>query len=166
MQLYRLDARQLLATDIETAWRFFSNPANLSLITPPEMGFRITAELPAEMYPGMMITYRVKPLLGIEVSWATEITQINPHHYFADDQRFGPYSIWHHEHHFETVAGGVLATDCVHYALPLDPFSRPVAELLVRPQLERIFRFRQRALEEKFGILDEGDASPLRIHAL
>ncbi len=165
MQVYRLDARQLLATDLETAWRFFSNPANLSVITPPEMNFRITGELPADMYPGMMITYRVTPLLGIEVSWATEITQLNPPHYFADEQRVGPYAMWHHEHHFQETAGGVLATDCVHYALPLDPLSRPIAEFLVRPQLERIFRFRRRALVDRFGELDPGSAS-LTIRAL
>ena len=165
MQLYRLDATQLLATDPDTAWEFFSNPANLSVITPPDMKFRITGEPPEDMYPGMMITYRITPLLGIELSWATEITQLNPPHYFADEQRVGPYSIWHHEHHFQPRAGGVLATDCVHFSLPLDPLSRPVAELLVRPQLKHIFGFRRRALRERFGDLDEHAAS-LRIRGL
>lgn len=165
MQVYRLDARQLLATDIDTAWQFFSNPANLSLITPPEMNFRITGEPPGDMYPGMMITYRITPLLGIELSWATEITQLNPPHYFADEQRVGPYAMWHHEHHFRETAGGVLATDCVHFSLPLDPLSRPAAELLVRPQLKHIFGFRRRALRERFGELDE-DAARLRIRGL
>ena len=162
---YRLEARQTLTTDLDTAWSFFSDPRNLAEITPPDMRFRLTGRLtgrltpetPAAAYPGLMITYRLSPLPGIEVPWATEITHVRAPHYFADEQRLGPYALWHHEHLFRAVERGIEARDIVHWALPLEPLSAPLARYLVIPRLREIFEYRARRLKERFGAI--GDAA-------
>ena len=152
MPIYRLDAAQTLSTDLDTAWAFFSNPHNLAVITPPEMRFQITGDPPAVVHSGLIITYRLTPLpiIPLRVSWATEIKQVNAPHSFTDDQLAGPYALWHHEHRFQETDDGVLATDTVHWSLPLDPISSPVAQFAVVPQLRRIFNFRAKKLEETF----------------
>ena len=167
MPIYRMDAAQTLSTDLETAWVFFSDPHNLARITPPQMRFQITGNPPSSIQPGLIITYRLTPLpaLPLRVSWATEIARVDAPHYFADDQIAGPYALWHHEHRFEETDHGVLATDRVHWSLPLDPISAPFAQLAVVPQLQRIFRFRAQALSERFGPSAAG-ASNLSIRAL
>ncbi len=167
MPIYRLEASQTLATDIEAAWTFFSNPHNLAVITPPEMRFQITGDPPVVVHPGLIITYRLTPLpiLPLRVSWATEITRVDAPHFFADDQIAGPYALWRHEHHFQEVEGGILATDQVHWSLPLDPLTSPLASLAVIPQLRHIFSFRAAKLQERFGQV-ESIAPSLRIRAL
>lgn len=153
MPIYRLEAAQTLTTDIDSAWAFFSDPHNLAVITPPEMRFQITGDPPSAVHPGLIITYRLTPLpiLPLRVSWATEITQVDAPRFFADDQIAGPYALWRHEHHFQKVEGGVLATDQVHWSLPLDPLSAPIAQLAVIPQLRHIFHFRAAQLQAQFG---------------
>ena len=167
MPIYRLDASQTIETDLDTAWQFFSDPHNLAVITPPEMRFEITGDPPSVVHPGLIITYRLTPLpiLPFRVSWATEITQVNAPNHFADVQIAGPYALWHHEHRFQQVEGGVLATDQIHWSLPLDPISAPLANLAVVPQLRHIFRFRANKLRELFGSLSH-DAANLRIRSL
>ena len=167
MPIFRLEASQTLSTDLETAWEFFSDPNNLAVITPPEMRFRVTGEPPATIHPGLIITYRLTPLqaLPLRLSWATEISQVSPPHYFADDQIAGPYALWHHEHHFQQTDDGVYATDQVHWSLPLDPLSAPIAHLAVVPQLRHIFDFRARKLEEIFSS-PVANAPQLQIRAL
>ena len=167
MPIYRLDASQTLSTDIDAAWQFFCDPHNLAVITPPEMRFEITGEPPSVVHPGLIITYRLTPLpiVPLRVSWATEISQVNAPCFFADDQVAGPYALWHHEHHFQEIDGGVRATDLVHWSLPLDPISAPIANLAVVPQLRQIFRFRAQKLRELFGDLNS-EPPMLRIRAL
>jgi ligand-binding SRPBCC domain-containing protein len=135
-----------LPIGIEKAWAFFSSPANLKEITPPEMGFNITSKVPDKMYPGMIITYDVKVLAGFKVKWMTEITQINEPYYFIDEQRAGPYKIWHHEHHFREIEGGIEMEDIIYYALPFGFIGDLVHPLIVRPQLEKIFDYREKKM--------------------
>lgn len=152
MKVFDFRKEQSLPLDIHTAWKFFSNPANLAAITPAEMAFRITsAFLPEKMYAGQIITYRVKPISGISVSWVTEITQVNEPHFFVDEQRSGPYSLWHHQHHFKEIEGGVLMTDIVHYALPFGFAGLIAGGLLVKKQLQKIFNYREQKLITLFG---------------
>ncbi len=152
MKIYSLEATQLLPISIDEAWDFFSSPANLQKMTPPEMGFEITSGFKGEkMYSGQLITYIVKPLLGIPLSWVTEITHVNEPSYFVDEQRFGPYSFWHHKHFFKEVPGGVEMHDLVHYALPLGPLGRLANSLFVKKQLRDIFDFRFKKMQEFFG---------------
>jgi len=150
MKTFRLKTEQKLNISIEDAWEFFSNPNNLKLITPEWLNFKVTSKLPIKMYAGMIIAYKVHPILGIPVNWVTEITQAKEPFYFVDEQRFGPYKFWHHQHHFKETDNGVEMTDIVNYALPFDPFSRPVNSWLVEKKIKEIFNFREKKLEEMF----------------
>lgn len=140
-----------LPISVEQAWNFFSSPKNLKEITPKYMGFDITRELPEKMYPGMIITYKVKPLLGIPLNWMTEITYIDEQNFFVDEQRVGPYKIWHHQHHFKAIDGGVEMTDIVDYVLPLGLIGRIMEPIIVRGKLKQIFDYREKRVEELFG---------------
>jgi ligand-binding SRPBCC domain-containing protein len=151
MRLHRLERRQRLPIGIEEAWAFFSDPANLAEITPPEMGFEITSPPTERMHAGMIVVYRVRPLARVPVTWVTEITHVEEPNFFVDEQRFGPYRFWHHQHRFLEVAGGVEIGDVVHYALPSGAgLLRPI---LVAPRLDAIFEHRRRVLEARFGTL-------------
>jgi ligand-binding SRPBCC domain-containing protein len=144
---------QRLPISLPEAWRFFSDPGNLPRITPPSLGLEVTSDLPGVMYPGMIITYRVRPIPWVSVGWVTEITHVREPVLFVDEQRFGPYRFWHHEHHFREVeGGGVEMEDIVHYALPLGPIGRVFGGPLVRRRLEQIFSFRRRLLAREFGL--------------
>jgi len=150
--VHKFMSRQIVPADIQTCWKFFSNPHNLAKITPPALDFCVRSELPPEIYEGMMIEYRVRPLLGIPLTWLTEISHVRAPGYFVDEQRIGPYAIWHHEHEFrETADGRTEMIDRVHYVLPLSPFSEPAHALLVAPQLKSIFDYRVQAVEKIFG---------------
>lgn len=151
MKLHVLRRRLVLPTGLDEAWAFFSNPANLRRITPPEMGFEVTSAPQDETYAGMIITYRVRPLLRIPITWVTEITHVREPSFFVDVQRFGAYRFWHHEHHFRAVPGGVECEDIVHYALPFGLLGRIVHALFVRRQLERVFDYRERVLSRELG---------------
>ena len=147
-----LHATQIIHATIERAWDFFSDPRNLAKITPPKLDFTILAELPERIYPGMMIEYRVRPLLGIPVRWLTEITHVEPGRFFVDEQRIGPYQVWHHEHHFKPLdRGRVEITDRVTYVLPFGPLGDLIHPFLVQPQLRKIFAFREAAVNGLFG---------------
>jgi len=149
MKIKTLTKVQFIPVDAGFCWDFFSDPANLTKITPPSMGFRITSA-PGGMYAGQIITYRVCPVAGIPVTWVTEITQVKKGEYFIDEQRFGPYKFWHHKHFFTEVPGGVEMTDIVHYALPFDPLSR-VFLPFVKKKLEEIFQYRSKYIETEFS---------------
>lgn len=152
MKLYRLYCRQSLPIDLQTCWDFFSDPVNLRDITPASLDFRITSELPERMYAGMIISYRIRPLSGLDVTWTTEITHVREPFFFVDEQRFGPYRFWHHQHHFRPIEGGVEMVDEVHYALPLGILGSMLNQLMVEGKLKDIFSYRCRVLEQHFGV--------------
>lgn len=149
--MYQLKRKQFVKTDLKTCWNFFSSPQNLKRITPPYMGFNIKFDLPEKMYEGLMIEYSVKPVLGIPMTWITEIKTVKDNLFFVDEQRKGPYKIWHHEHHFKEVEGGVEMTDIVSYELPLGIFGEFAHALFVKKQLEGIFNFRIKMVDEIFA---------------
>lgn len=154
MKIYSLERTIKLKMSMEESWDFFSNPNNLPLITPPSLNLNITSELPDKMYTGMIITYTVAPMFNIPMTWVTEITHVDEPNFFIDEQRFGPYKFWHHQHKFKEMDGGVEATDLVHYALPLDPLGRIANSLIVTKQLNEIFDFRSEYLRNRFGIIE------------
>ncbi len=150
--IYQFKTSQKIPTTLDEAWDFISNPRNLKKITPEYMGFEITNEpIPEEMYPGMIIAYRVSPLLGIKMSWVTEITHVHDRKYFVDEQRVGPYSIWHHQHRISEIDGGVLMEDIVSYKPPFGFMCDLVNAILIKGQLKKIFDFRFKAVEGAFG---------------
>ena len=154
-KVYSLHTEQFIPISLQEAWDFFSSPANLAKITPEKMGFNIISKHHgAKMYPGQIIEYTVKPLLGIPLYWMTEITHVHEGQFFVDEQRVGPYALWHHQHHFKAIPGGVEMTDLVHYRLPLGFLGDVAHWLFVRSQLRTIFDFRTKKLVELFGEMD------------
>lgn len=138
-----------------------SSPANLKHITPEYMGFDIlTPDLPEKMYPGMMIAYHVRPVWGLRMKWVTEITHVDEHRYFVDEQRIGPYRLWHHEHHIEKIPGGVAMRDRVSYQPPLGWLGDIAQALFIKKQLAAIFDFRTRKIEERFGVFTQTGLHP------
>lgn len=151
-KVYSLKLVQKMPVNMDKAWEFFSNPANLSVITPPDMGFNIISKHHGEkMYAGQVIEYTVSPVLNVPLYWMTEITHVSENKYFVDEQRFGPYSLWHHQHHFKTIDGGIEMTDTVHYKLPFWFFGDIANSLFVAKQLKGIFDYRFKKVIGLFG---------------
>ena len=128
---------------IKDIWKFFSDPRNLSKITPPDMNFKIlTEDLPEEIFTGLIIEYEVSPFGNIPVHWVTEITAVEKYKYFIDEQRFGPYKFWHHLHLFESLDG---------QKIKIGILGQIANALLVRKRLEYIFDYRAKTIAEIFG---------------
>ncbi|WP_067147638.1 SRPBCC family protein [Pseudotamlana agarivorans] len=150
--LYTLYTEQILNISIEEAWLFFSAPENLNEITPPKMGFEITSKVDKRAYPGQIITYKVGLFQGITQNWVTEITQVKHQEYFIDEQRFGPYNLWHHEHFFEALSEGkTLMKDKISYKLPFGILGDLTHRFYVKNELKAIFKYRHEVLEERFN---------------
>lgn len=150
MKIHTFTQEQQLPISLTEAWEFFSRPANLEKITPPEMGFETTYRSHELLTPGQIIVHRIKIAPAIRLTWVSEIKWIDAPYTFIDEQRSGPYAFWQHRHSFEQTATGVLCKDLVHYALPLYPFGELGHALFVRPQLEKIFAFRKHTLADYF----------------
>jgi ligand-binding SRPBCC domain-containing protein len=154
-KVYSFKTVQKIPIRLDKAWEFFSNPANLANITPDNMGFKTISKYHGDtMYAGQVIEYKVSPVLGIPLYWMTEITHVDDKKYFVDEQRYGPYSMWHHQHHFKTIEGGVEMTDIVHYKLPFWFLGDIANTLFVSKQLNGIFDYRFKKVEELFGAMD------------
>lgn len=154
-KVYSLKTVQQIPVDVETAWDYFSQPKNLEDITPTELGFKITSQHHGErMYAGQIIEYTVKPMFGIPIYWMTEITHVVPLQFFVDEQRYGPYSLWHHQHHFKQVEGGVEMTDIVHYKIPFWFMGNIAHNLFIKKKLKDIFEFRKSRVTELFGSIN------------
>jgi len=151
MPIQKLERIQRLPASLSTIWDFISSPDNLKKITPEYMSFEIQGNAPEKMYAGQMIQYIVKPLFQIPLSWCTEITHVKEHCYFVDEQRQGPYALWHHQHHIKAIENGVEMLDIVHYKAPLGFLGTLVTPLIVTPKLNEIFDFRFQKLTEIFG---------------
>jgi ligand-binding SRPBCC domain-containing protein len=153
VKTYALKFKQNVPISLDKAWDFFSSPLNLAKITPPDMRFVVTSDYAAQrkMYAGMIITYKISPLLGIKMNWMTEITHVADKQYFVDEQRFGPYALWHHQHHFKEIPGGVEMTDILHYAIPYSVFGTIANNVFVGKKVRQIFEYRVKAIEDMFG---------------
>lgn len=150
--LYTLKSAQQLPISLEKAWDFFSDPKNLNEITPPSMKFKTLSGDDRHMYQGQIIHYKISPFTGVTMEWVTEITHVEDQKFFVDEQRFGPYSFWHHKHFFTEINGGVYMEDIVHYKVPYGIFGRLLHPIIIRPRLEAIFSFRTQKLIELFGV--------------
>ncbi len=145
-RIHTLERSVRVPTDLDTAWKFLSTPRNLDLLTPDDMAFKILTDVPGEIYDGLMIEYQIKiPYLGSQ-RWLTEIKNVNTLHSFVDEQRVGPYSIWHHYHEIGEVDGGVQFFDRVTYTLPFGVLGAIAHSLYVKGELNRIFDFRKEAM--------------------
>jgi len=149
--MYQYTSRQELATTIDQAWTFLSDPKNLKRITPDYMGFDIISGAERKMFTGQIIQYRLTPVLGIPFRWVTEITHVQEGEFFVDEQRFGPYTFWHHKHFIKKTSNGVVMEDIVDYKLPLGPLGWLAHALFVRAKVKQIFDYREKALNEIFN---------------
>lgn len=151
MKLHLKEYKQFLPISLDDAWNFFSHPQNLNEITPKDMEFEILTENIPTMYPGMIVQYNVKPFPLVKMGWVTEITHVEDKKMFIDEQRFGPYAFWHHQHIFEAVEGGVMMTDILHYRVPLGIVGKLINKVIVERKVSSIFDYRFKILENKFG---------------
>ena len=151
MKIFKLKYSQKLPISLYEAWDFLSSPNNLELITPKSMDFNITDWDKKKAYPGQIIQYTVKPLLGVRINWVTEITHVNDNVYFIDEQRFGPYAFWHHKHFIKEIENGVLIEDVIHYKIPLGPIGVLLNFLIINSKLNSIFKYRKQELIKIFG---------------
>lgn len=149
--MYQYTSKQELSTSIKEAWIFLSDPKNLKRITPDYMGFDIISGAERSMFQGQIIQYRLTPLLNIPFRWVTEITHVEEGAYFVDEQRFGPYTFWHHKHFIKKTSNGVIMEDIVDYKLPLGPLGWLAHKLFVRKKVKQIFDYREKALNEIFN---------------
>ena len=151
MKIYRLHTHQNLPISIDEAWDFLSDPKNLKTITPDYMGFNILSGADRKMYAGQIIQYIVTPIAGIPTKWVTEITHVQDKEFFVDEQRFGPYSLWHHKHFIKEIPGGVAMEDIVDYKLPMGILGQLAHPIVVKPKLKEIFDYRYQKLIKLFG---------------
>ncbi len=151
-KVYSIYSKQSLPVGLEEIWTFFSDAKNLLAVTPPHLNLKVTNQVyGSTIYAGQVMTYTVTPLLGIAIWWMTEITHVEPLKYFVDDQRKGPYKLWHHQHHFKAIEGGVEMIDLIHYRLPFGILGNLANSLLVRNELKKIFAYRNQKIIELFG---------------
>lgn len=151
MSFYQLQARQGLAVSQKEAWEFLGNPENLLTITPQSMRFEILSGATTPMFKGQIIQYKVSPFPGLKTRWVTEITHLKSGDYFVDEQRFGPYSLWHHKHFLKSHENGVIIEDIIDYKLPAGYLGIAVHNTLVKKKLESVFTYRREKLAELFG---------------
>lgn len=151
VKIYTLHKKQNLPITLDEAWEFLSNPKNLKIITPDYMGFNILSGADKPMFSGQMIQYIVTPILGIPTKWVTEITHVQDKKYFVDEQRYGPYSLWHHKHFLKEIPGGIEMEDIIDYKIPMGILGQLVHPILVKPKLDEIFEYRRKKLIELFG---------------
>ncbi|WP_299222725.1 SRPBCC family protein [uncultured Aquimarina sp.] len=151
MKIYTLKAKQNLPISLQEAWDFLSDPRNLKVITPDYMGFKILSGADRKMYAGQIIQYIVTPVAGIKTKWVTEITHTVDKEYFVDEQRFGPYALWHHKHFIKEIPGGVEMEDIIDYKVPFGILGQLIHPFLIKPKLKEIFDYREKKLIEMFG---------------
>jgi ligand-binding SRPBCC domain-containing protein len=153
MKLYQLHSKQALPISKKEAWDFLSNPANLKVITPEHMSFHILSGADRPMFPGQIIQYKVSPFSGYTTKWVTEITHVNEGNYFVDEQRFGPYALWHHKHFIKEITGGVEMEDVIDYKIPFGILGQLAHPIIVKKQLVDIFKYREQKLIKLYGTI-------------
>ena len=151
MMVNKLSYSQKLPVSMDDDWDFLSSPSNLKLITPESMNFKIIDWDKKKAYPGQIIQYTISPVLGIKIKWVTEITQVKRNSCFIDEQRFGPYSFWHHKHFIKEIDNGILMDDIIHYKIPFGFIGKILNKVYILNKLDKIFKYRENKLNEIFG---------------
>lgn len=153
MKIYQINTKQNLPISVKEAWEFLSSPNNLAEITPKYMNFKILSGADKSIFAGQIIQYKVTPVLGITLKWVTEITHVKQNEYFVDEQRFGPYSLWHHKHFIKEIDGGIEMEDIVDYKIPFGFLGKIAHSLFIEKKLRQIFNYREKKLVKLFGKL-------------
>ena len=153
MKLERIQTVQRLPIQLEEAWDFFTSPKNLRLITPHWLDFQLNQEPPEYMHPGTIISATIRPFPVYSTNWISEITHIRPPQFYITEQRFGPFKMWHHEHHFTAIDDGVEIEDIIMYGMHFGKIGSLFHNVFIRKKLHDAFSFRAQALEQRFGSL-------------
>ncbi len=161
MKLYQLHSKQSFPISKKEAWDFLSDPKNLKVITPDHMGFHILSGTDRPMFAGQIIQYKVSPLPFYSTKWVSEITHVKEGEYFVDEQRFGPYALWHHKHFIKEINNGVEMEDIIDYKIPFGILGQLAHPILVKKQLQQIFSYREQKLIKLFGTIEN---SPKELH--
>ncbi len=151
MAFFQFQKEQLVDTSVDVLWDFITSPHNLKRITPPNMGFDIlTEDLPSKIYAGLIISYIVRPMFGIKTNWVTEITHVEDNKYFVDEQRIGPYAMWHHQHHIAPLGDKTVMKDIISYQPPFGILGNLINRLFIRKKLQQIFYYRAKVISKFF----------------
>ena len=150
MKLYSINVKQQLPISQEEAWNFLASADNLSKIMPDDMQFEVQSKIEHSIYPGQLIEYKVTPIKGFTTKWVTEINHVKKPHYFVDTQLIGPYKIWHHTHYLYPNDEGVLIEDQVRYQMPFGKLGELLHPIVVKPQLNKIFKAREEKMNNLF----------------
>ena len=150
--LYTLYAKQRVNKKVDILWDFFRKPSNINSLTPPDFHFKIKSGQSDEFYEGKIISYKIKPFKLVTLNWVTEISKVEKESYFIDNQIYGPYKLWHHEHHFKSNTDGTTEIiDKVKYKVPFYILGRLAHKLFIRKKLFNIFMFRQKQINNLFN---------------
>ena len=149
--MYFLKTEHIIQAPIEKVWAFFSSPENLNRLTPPDMRFKIESDLSCTLYSGQIIQYKIRIAPLFWRRWVTEIRHVDFQRYFADEQRFGPYRFWYHEHRFTAENGSVRMTDAVHYIIGFGVIGNILHRLWLRRKLEKVFEYRRSSIDRQFN---------------
>ena len=159
MKIHRLQITQRVPASLHETWTFLSSPKNLRQLTPPWLDLRLEGEVKEELYNSQLIAYTMRPLFGLPMTWVTEIKQVYKGDRFIEEQKFGPFKLWHQEHFFRKIDGGTEIEDVIQYALPGGLLANVLHESLVRKRLADIFQFRGQAIEQRLGRWQQGGGS-------
>ncbi len=150
-KIYSLETKQIIDRPIEEIWSFFTNPKNLNQLTPSDMNFKILSGSSDDFYEGKIISYSINPFKFYNIKWVTEITTIKKNDFFIDEQRFGPYKMWHHEHHFiKNNDNTTTIYDKVIYKLPYGIIGKLSHKLFIKKRLLEIFNFRKKTIKKLY----------------
>lgn len=148
--VYSFKVEQHLPITPTEAWSFFSSPKNLESITPKDLSFKITSNDLKGAYSGQIVTYKIGIFPIIKTNWVTEIKNVVSGESFIDEQRFGPYKMWHHQHMFQPDGEGTMVTDVIHFKLPFGLIGHLMYTLFIKKKLTQIFEYRKIHLASKF----------------
>ena len=148
--IYELKTEQTFDAPIDEVWEFFSTPRNLEKITPEKLKFQILNNIADKAYPGQIIAYKISIFPPVQTKWVTEITQVKEKEFFVDEQRYGPYAMWHHEHHFKSEGDKTVMTDLIYFKMPFGILGKIVFNLYAKKKLTEIFTFRKEEVLEAF----------------
>jgi ligand-binding SRPBCC domain-containing protein len=148
MRIHTLQREQELPGTPTEVFDLFADARNLEAITPPLLRFEVITPGEVTMRVGALITYRLH-LHGVPISWLTSIQDWDPPHRFIDQQVRGPFALWHHTHElFPSGPDGTRMRDTVRYAIGYGPLGELAHRVLVRRDLETIFDFRARKVDD------------------
>ncbi len=131
----------------ERAFEFLLRPANVALISPPDLGLAFTSA-PDVVELGSRIEFRIQGFGQVQ-TLVHEITHLVHPEQIVETQVRGLFSRWVHEHSFEaTPEGTVIVTDRIDFQPPTGLLGFLVTANRILEQLEEGFEHRHEQLQK------------------